>query len=129
MRKRVVGKKLSRTPAQRRALYRSLIQALFERGSIKTTLVKAKAIRPKAEKLITSARGGTLTDRRRVAALLFKDSVARKLFRDIAPRFRNRPGGYTRIIKLGKRKGDLTEMAILELVESQGVSENSDAKN
>lgn len=116
MRKRVAGKKLSRTPAQRKALYRNLIQALFERGCIKTTLVKAKIIRPKSERLITIARSGTLTARRRIASFLFKEQVAQKLFKEIAPRFQNRPGGYTRIVKLGPRKGDLTEMAMIELV-------------
>ncbi len=123
MRHRVAGYKLGRSSGHRRALYRNLITELFRHGRIRTTEAKAKAIRPHAEKLITKAKrglapGGNYIHMRRLTEASLNDpEVARKLFEVWAPRYENRPGGYTRIIKLGPRKGDGAEMVLLELVE------------
>lgn len=124
MRHHVAGYTLSRTKDQRRALRRVLIKQLFENNRIKTTKAKAKAIRGDAEKLITLAKNSVnesdikkVNARRLAAAALADADIVRKLFDDIAPRFESRNGGYTRIIKLGPRKGDSSEMVILELVE------------
>lgn len=116
MKKRVSGKKLSRSPAHRKALYRNLIQALFDHGKIKTTLAKAKVIRPIAEKLITKARKETPHAYRQIERFFYNKKVAKKLFTEIAPKYKNRAGGYTRIVKLGQRGGDAAEMAVIELV-------------
>ncbi len=123
MRKRFKGKKLNRNAAQRKALYRSLIVALVENGQIKTTLAKAKAVRPQIEKLITLARKGDLTARRRLLKLVPQKETAKKMVEEIGPRFKDRPGGYLRIIKLGPRSSDQTEMARLELVGEEVKSE------
>ena len=124
MRHHVAGYKLSRTKDQRKALRRVLIKQLFQNNRIKTTKAKAKAIRGDAEKLITLAKNSSsATDiekvnaRRLAASSLADADIVKKLFDDIAPRFETRKGGYTRIIKLGLRKGDSSEMVILELVE------------
>ena len=117
MRKRFKGKKLNRNAAQRKALYRSLIVALVEHGQIKTTLAKAKAVRPQIEKLITIARKGDLPARRRLLKLVPQKETATKMIEEIGPRFKDRPGGYLRIVKLGPRGSDQTEMARLEWVE------------
>ena len=116
MRKRFKGKKLNRNVAQRRALYRSLVVSLVEHGQIKTTLVKAKAVRPQIEKLITIARKGDLTARRRLLKFIPQKEIAAKMIDEIGPRFKSRPGGYLRIVKLGPRPSDQTEMARLEFV-------------
>ncbi len=123
MRKRKKGKKLSRSPAHRKALYRNLIQALFLHGKIQTTLPKAKVIRPIAEKLVTKAKIGTTHAYQQIEGFFYEKVVAKKLLDEIAPKYKNRPGGYTRIIKLGKRGGDAAEMAIIELVE--GIEKDS----
>lgn len=124
MRHRVAGSRLGRTTGQRRALRRSLITELFRHERITTTLAKVKAIRGDAEKLITLAKRGNAAGesrmvhtRRTAAARLNGAEIVQKLFDDIAPRYTERPGGYTRVIKLGPRQGDSAEMAILELVE------------
>jgi large subunit ribosomal protein L17 len=118
MRHRVAHRKLGRTTPHRIALLRNLTTALFERERIRTTLVKAKELRPFAERLITLARRED--DRlhaRRLAARHVQDrKVVKKLFDDIGARFATRPGGYTRIMRLGPRRGDGAEMAIIELV-------------
>lgn len=119
MKKRVKGKKLSRSSAHRKVLYRNLIQELFLHNKIRTTLPKAKAIRPIAEKLITKARIGTKHAQQQVEGFFYKKEVAKKLVTEIAPIYKDRPGGYTRIIKLGRRGGDAAEMAIIELVEGK----------
>ncbi len=119
MRHRVAGKKLGRTTEHRKALLRNLATELFRYGRIKTTLPKAKALRPVAEKLITMGKRGTLSDRRRLLGYLKDKKVAHKVVDEIGPMFSQRPGGYTRIYKLGWRKGDGAEMAIIELVESE----------
>ena len=110
-------KKLGRTSAHRRALMASLVCNLIEAKRIKTTLVKAKEARRLAEKMVTLARGGGVAARRQVVAVLQQTSRVKVLFEDIAPRFAERPGGYTRIIKLGQRRSDGSEMALLEWVD------------
>lgn len=117
MRHQVHGKKLNRSSGHRKALYRNLVQSLVEHERITTTLPKAKAIRPVAEKLITRAKQQDLASRRAVLAYIPSVDVADKLFSVLGVRFAARPGGYTRIIKTGRRAGDGAEMAILELVE------------
>ena len=116
MRHQKAGKKLSRTPAHRKALFENLITALLEKEKIETTLAKAQALRPIAEKVITLAKRNDLHSKRRAFSILPKESVVRKLFNEIAPRFKDRAGGYTRIIRTGPRIGDNAEMAIIELV-------------
>jgi large subunit ribosomal protein L17 len=118
MRHRVAHRKLGRTTPHRLALLRNLTTALFERERIRTTLVKAKEVRPYAERLITLARreDDRLHARRLAARSIHDRSVVKKLFDDIGARFATRPGGYTRILRLGPRPGDGAEMAYLELV-------------
>jgi large subunit ribosomal protein L17 len=116
MRHQVSGKKLGRNTSQRKALLRSLVTSFIEKERIRTTLPKAKETRPIAEKMITLAKTNSLHTRRQALQYIYKKDVVKKLFEDIAPRFTERPGGYTRIIKLGPRAGDGAEMAILELV-------------
>ncbi len=127
MRHRVAGRRLSRSKGHRTALRRSLVTELFRHERIRTTEAKAKAIRGQAEKLITLAKRGlaaaeTAPERgvhaRRLAAGRLNDpQIVSKLFDDLALRYADRPGGYTRIYKLGRRKGDSAKMALLELVE------------
>jgi len=109
--------KLSRDSAHRRALMRNLCREVFEHERIKTSQAKAKAVKPRVEKLITLAKRGDLHARRQVLSELGQDKfLAHKLFEEIAPRYAERPGGYTRIVKLGPRRSDSTEMVFLELV-------------
>lgn len=124
MRHQMAGKKLGRKKDARAGLRRTLIKQLFEHERIQTTRAKAQAIRGAAEKLITIARNsgdGSDIDKvnaRRLAAARLNDAaIVKKLFDDIGPRFTNRPGGYTRMLKLGPRQGDAAEMVLLELVE------------
>ena len=117
MRHRRAGKKLGRDSAHRRALYSNLAGALIEHGRIKTTVTKAKAVRPVAEQMITLGRRGDIHARRQAMAFLRSQEVVHKLFAEVAPRFTGRPGGYSRIIRLGPRLGDAAEMAYLELVD------------
>src|SRR5213595_2851648 len=111
------GKKLGRDSAHRKALYSNLTGALIEHGRIRTTEAKAKAVRPIAEQMITLGRRGDVHARRQALAYLRSQEVVHKLFSEIAPRFADRPGGYTRIVKLGPRQGDAAPMAYLELVD------------
>jgi large subunit ribosomal protein L17 len=109
--------KLGRDSAHRKALLVNLSKELIEHERIETTVAKAKAVKPEVEKLITLARRGDLHARRQALSALGQDKFAvYKLFEEIAPRYTERPGGYTRILKLGPRKSDATEMALLELV-------------
>jgi large subunit ribosomal protein L17 len=124
MRHQVSGYRLGRTSGARIALRRNLIKQLFIHERIQTTRTKADAIRGDAERLITLARNSAEADdakkvhaRRLAASKLGDNQVIKRLFDEIAPRFANRPGGYTRILKLGPRMGDAAEMVILELVE------------
>jgi len=116
MRHLVRGKKLGRNTAQRKALLRNLVTSFLDKERMRTTLSKAKAARPLAEKMITLAKRNTLHTRRQALSFLYKKNVVKKLFEDIGPRFTERPGGYTRIVKIGPRAGDGAEMAVLELV-------------
>ena len=111
------GKKLGRDSAHRKALYSNLAGALIEHGRIKTTLAKAKAVKPIAEQMITLGRRGDLHARRQALAYLHSNDVVTMLFSEVAPRFTDRPGGYSRIVKLGPRFGDAAEMVYLELVD------------
>jgi large subunit ribosomal protein L17 len=111
------GKKLGRDPAHRRALYANLAASLIEHGRIRTTEAKAKAVRPIAEKMITLGRRGDLAARRQALAYLRSQEIVHKLFADVGPRFADRDGGYSRIVKLGPRAGDGAEMAYLEFVD------------
>ncbi len=124
MRHRVAGRKLGRKKDVRAALRRNLVKQLFEYERIRTTRAKAQAVRGQAERLITLAKRGNAAGdaqmvhaRRLAAARLSDPESVKKLFDDIAPRYEDRPGGYTRIVKLGPRMGDAAEMVILELVE------------
>jgi len=119
MRHLVKGKKLRRNTAQRRALLRNLVTSFLEKERVRTTLAKAKATRPVAEKMITLAKKDTLHTRRLALRFIYKKPVVKKLFDDIGPRFSERPGGYTRIVKIGPRAGDGADMAILELLGSE----------
>ena len=116
------GKKLGRDSAHRKALYSNLAGALIEHGRIKTTVTKAKAVKPIAEQMITLGRRGDLHARRQATAFLRSRDVVHKLFADVAPLFKDRPGGYTRIVKIGPRQGDAAEMAYLELVNEEYVA-------
>jgi large subunit ribosomal protein L17 len=116
------GKKLGRDSAHRRALYSNLAGALIEHGRIETTAAKAKAVKPFAEKLITLGKRGDLHARRQALAALRSNDVVHRLFADVAPRFAERPGGYTRIVRIGPRQGDAAEMVYLELVDFEPVA-------
>jgi large subunit ribosomal protein L17 len=111
------GPRLGGGPAHERLMLANLATALFEHGHIQTTEAKAKRLRPLAEQLITKAKRGDLSNRRRVLRVIRDKSVVHTLFTDIAKRYETRPGGYTRIIKVGMRKGDNAPMALIELVE------------
>ena len=110
------GRKLNRNSSHRIALARAQATALFRHGRIKTTLAKARNLQPYAEKLISTARGGDLHARRMVGREIHDNDLARKLIDEIGPAFADRPGGYTRILKLQKRRGDGTQEALIELV-------------
>ncbi len=116
MKHRVAGRKLGRTSAHRLALLRNLSAALFLRERITTTLGKAKELRPFAERLVTLSKRESLHARRQVLAHIHEKSIVSKLFDTLSARYAQRPGGYTRILKLGPRRGDNAEMAIIELV-------------
>lgn len=118
MRHRKAGRKFKRSPEHRRMLLRNLATALLEHGKITTTLAKAKEVQPFTEKLITLAKDGWDLNRfRRSLAVITKKSVAFQLFHEIGPRFKERPGGYTRIFKIAKlRQGDCSQMAVISLL-------------
>ena len=117
MRHRLSGRKLGRTSSHRKALLKNMAAALIKHEQIKTTLPKAKELRPVVEKLITLAKRGDLHARRQVAAMLKEDKDVAKLFEVLGPRYAERAGGYTRVLKAGFRYGDMAPMAIIELVE------------
>jgi large subunit ribosomal protein L17 len=116
MRHLVSGSKLGKQPAHRRAVLRNLVTNLIEHGRIETTILRAKAARPIAERMITLGKRDSLHARRQAAAFLMTPTATKKLFTDLAPRFAERPGGYTRIIRTGWRIGDGAELAILEFI-------------
>ena len=117
MRHQRAGRKLGRDSAHRKALYANLTASLIEHGRIKTTVAKAKEVRPVAEEMITLGRRGDVPARRQALKFLRSQDVVHILFSDVGPRFSDRPGGYSRIVKLGPRQGDAAEMAYLELVD------------
>jgi large subunit ribosomal protein L17 len=117
LRHRKSGRKLGRDSAQRKALYSNLACALIEHGRIRTTEAKAKEVRPIVEEMITLGKRGDLAAHRHAVAFLRSKEVAHRLFAEVAPRFADRPGGYTRIVKIGPRQGDAALMVYLELVD------------
>jgi large subunit ribosomal protein L17 len=118
MRHQRSGKKLGRDSAHRRALYANLASELIEHERIRTTVAKAKAVKPIAEQMITLGRRGDIHARRQAVAFLGSKDIVHKLFADLGPRFADRPGGYLRILRIGLRPGDAAEMAYLELVDT-----------
>jgi large subunit ribosomal protein L17 len=112
------GSKLGRDSAHRKALYANLAGAVIEHGRIKTTITKAKAVKPIAEQMITLGRRGDIHARRQAIAFLRSKSIVHKLFTEVGPAFAQRPGGYLRITRIGPRQGDAAEMAYLELVDT-----------
>jgi large subunit ribosomal protein L17 len=117
VRHRKAGRKLGRDSAHRKALYSNLAAALIEHGRIKTTEAKAKEVRPIVEEMISLGKRGDVAAHRQAVAFLRSKSIAHLLFSEVAPRFADRPGGYTRIVKIGPRQGDSAQMAYLELVD------------
>ena len=109
-------RKLGRRSDHRDAMLRNQVQSLFEHGRIETSVTRAKETQRMAEKMITLAKKGDLHSRRQALAYIYKEDVVSKLFDEIAPQYAERNGGYTRVLKMGPRRGDATEMAILELV-------------
>ncbi|MEZ4860705.1 MAG: 50S ribosomal protein L17 [Caldilineaceae bacterium] len=125
MRHNVAGRSLGRDAGHRKALFRNLVKELYKHERIMTTDAKARAIRGEAEKLITKAKrsladgGNRVHAQRQLVAFLDDKTIAKKVFDEFAPRYADRNGGYTRIIKLGKRQGDAADMVVLELVDSE----------
>lgn len=109
-------RKLGKTTAQRKAMMRQQVTDLLENGRMETTITRAKEVRPLAEKMITLGKKNTLASRRAALAFITKEDVVTKVFTEIAPKYAERNGGYTRIMRLGARRGDAAEMAIIELV-------------
>lgn len=128
MRHRVAGKKLGRTSAHRTALFRNLVTALLQHEAVRTTDAKAKEVRRWADRLITLGKQGTLHARRRAARVVRSETVLKKLFDEIAPRYGQRAGGYTRVVKLGLRPGDAAAMAVVELVDRPGGGSGGETK-
>ena len=109
-------RKLGRTSAQRKAMLRAMTTYLFENGKIETTFYRAKEVQPVVEKMITLAKDNTLAARRKALAYVTKEDVVHKLFTEIAPKYTDRNGGYTRVVRTGPRRGDAAEMAVIELL-------------
>ena len=118
-------RKLGRPTAHRNAMLRGMVTYLLENGSIETTLTRAKEVRAMAEKMITLGKENTLASRRAALAYITKEDVVKKLFDKIAPKYANRNGGYTQIYKLGPRRGDAAEMALIKLVEDEAAAEET----
>ena len=110
------NRKLGRTSDHRKAMLRAMVTYLLENGQIKTTLTRAKEVAPVAEKMITLAKDNTLVSYRQALGFITKEDVANKLFKEIGPKYADRNGGYTRIVRIGPRRGDTAEMAIIQLV-------------
>lgn len=128
MRHRKNGRQLGRNKGHRRALFRSLLTALFDHERIETTSAKAKELKVLADRMVTMGKSGTLATRRRALTFVQRKDVVAKLFQDIAPRFMTRSGGYTRIIKTRRRVGDGAEMVAIELVAQAGRTSPVDQK-
>ncbi len=127
MRHKIAGRKLGRTTSHRRALFRNMATALLKHEQITTTLPKAKELRPVVEKLITMGKTDSLASRRRAHAFLQDDAVVAKLYATIAPRYAERKGGYTRVLRAGMRYGDAASMAIIELVDRDPAAKGLDS--
>ena len=112
-------RKLGRPTAHRNAMLRGMVTYLIENGSIETTLTRAKEVRAIAEKMITLGKKNTLASRRQALAYITKEDVVKKVFDEIAPKYANRNGGYTQIYKLGPRRGDAAEMALIKLIDEE----------
>ncbi len=110
------SRKLGRTSDHRRAMLRAMVTYLLENGKIETTVTRAKEVRSMTEKIITTGKGNSLHAKRQVYSFVTKEAVAKKVFDEISPKYKDRNGGYTRIIRTGPRRGDSAEMAIIELV-------------
>ena len=110
------NRKLGRTSDQRRAMLRAMVTYLLENGQIKTTITRAKEVAPVAEKMITLAKKNDLASYRQALGFITKEDVAKKLFQELGPKYAGRNGGYTRVVRIGPRRGDAAEMAIIELV-------------
>ncbi len=121
------GRKLNRTSSHRSALFRNMVTSLLEHEQVRTTDAKAKEIRRFAERMITLGKRGTLHARRQALAFIRSETVVKKLFDDVAPRFQTRPGGYTRVVKLGVRPGDGAPMSVIEFVD-RGDASRSEAE-
>ena len=110
------NRKLGRTSDQRRAMLRAMVTYLLENGQIKTTITRAKEVAPVAEKMITMAKKNDLASYRQALGFITKEDVAKKLFQELGPKYAERNGGYTRVVRIGPRRGDAAEMAIIQLV-------------
>jgi len=110
------NRKLGRTSDQRRAMLRAMVTYLLENGQIKTTITRAKEVAPVAEKMITLAKKNDLASYRQALGFITKEDVAKKLFQELGPKYAGRNGGYTRVVRIGPRRGDAAEMAIIQLV-------------
>ena len=110
------NRKLGRTSDQRRAMLRAMVTYLLENGQIKTTITRAKEVAPVAEKMITLAKKNDLVSYRQALGFITKEDVAKKLFQELGPKYAERNGGYTRVVRIGPRRGDAAEMAIIQLV-------------
>jgi len=128
MRHRVKGRKLNRTASHRVATFRALATALLREKKIKTTVAKAKSLRGFVEPLISKAKNDSVASRRLVARQIHDKEIVKELFNEIVPKIGDRPGGYTRVVKLGQRQGDGAEMAIIELVDYNDVNSKPKAK-
>lgn len=129
MRHLKAGFKLGRNPSHRKSLLRNLTASLIENNRIETTLTKAKAVKPIVEKMITLGKSGTLADKRRAFSYLYSRKTTHLLFNEVAPRFMDRKGGYTRIMRTDFRKGDGAEMAIIEFVDNKFEPKSSKSKD
>ena len=127
MRHRMRGRKLNRTSQHRKAMFSNMAAALIKHEQIKTTLPKAKELRPIVDKLITLGKKGRLHDRRRAFAFLRDDDMTAKLFETLGPRYQERNGGYTRVLKAGHRYGDSAPMAVIELVDRDEDAKGQDS--
>ena len=121
-------RQLGRTSDHRKAMLRGMVTYLLENGSVETTLTRAKEVRPLAEKMITLGKKNTLASRRQALAFITKEDVVSKLFNEIAPTYAERQGGYTQIFKMGPRRGDAAEMAIVKLIAEAPVAEEKPAE-
>lgn len=129
MRHLKAGRKLNRTSAHRKALFRNLVTSLIEHEQVRTTEAKAKELRRVADKMITLGKRGSLHCRRMALAYIRSDAVVSKLFGEVAQRFKDRPGGYTRVVKLGHRHGDAARMSVIELTDrGAGAQEEAEKK-